>query len=94
MFKDNRNEQAFSEEVQGIMAWSKALLNPVFSVLAMANVLFVTYINLMESTMPLYLTNFVHHSTVSSMAPENVGILFSGYVLIAALFQLPIVWAM
>ena len=94
VFKDNRSGQPASEEVQGITAWRKALLNPVFLVFAMVNVLFTTYINLMESTMPLYFTNFVHHSTASTMAPENVGILFSGYVLIAALFQLPIVRAM
>ncbi|MEM1256622.1 MAG: MFS transporter [Cyanobacteria bacterium P01_H01_bin.21] len=94
VFKDSHNAPASSEAVQGITAWGKALLNPVFLVFAMVNVLFTTYINLMESTMPLYFTNFAHHSTASSMAPENVGILFSGYVLIAALFQLPIVRAM
>ncbi|MEM9483750.1 MAG: MFS transporter [Cyanobacteria bacterium P01_F01_bin.116] len=91
-FKDRRDRTPSSEETPGIAAWSKALLNPVFLVFAAANILFTTYVNLMESTMPLYFTNFVH--SASSMAPENVGILFSGYVLIAALFQLPIVHAM
>ncbi|MEM7062590.1 MAG: MFS transporter [Cyanobacteria bacterium P01_B01_bin.77] len=94
VFKDKRDRSYSSEETQGIAAWSKALLNPVFLVFAAANILFTTYVNLMESTMPLYFTNFVHNATASSMAPENVGILFSGYVLIAALFQLPIVRAM
>ncbi|MEM9007632.1 MAG: MFS transporter [Cyanobacteria bacterium P01_F01_bin.86] len=93
-FQDRRHQSHSSEETQGIKAWSKALLNPVFLVFAAANVLFTTYINLMESTLPLYFTNFVHNATASRMAPENVGILFSGYVLIAALLQLPIVRVM
>lgn len=92
VFKDKRDRSHSSEEMPGIAAWRRALLNPVFLVFAAANILFATYVNLMESTMPLYFTNFVHNA--SSTAPENVGILFSGYVLIAALFQLPIVRAM
>ena len=94
MFKDSSHGQTSLEETQGITAWSKALLDPIFLVFAGVNILFTTYINLMESTMPLYFTNFVHRTATSSMTPENVGILFSGYVLIAALFQLPIVRAM
>ena len=94
VFKDRRNRANSSEKTQGIAAWRNALLNPVFLVFAAANILFTTYINLMESTMPLYFTNFVHSASTSNMAPENVGILFSGYVLIAALFQLPIVRVM
>ncbi|NEQ50550.1 MAG: MFS transporter [Leptolyngbya sp. SIO3F4] len=90
-FKD-RDRTHSSSEIQGIAAWSKALLNPVFLIFAAANILFTTYVNLMESTMPLYFTNFV--DSASSAAPDNVAILFSGYVLIAALFQLPMVRAM
>ncbi|MFG6095186.1 MFS transporter [Leptothoe sp. ISB3NOV94-8A] len=92
VFKDKRDRSHSFEETPGRNAWRKALLNPVFLVFAAANILFTTYVNLMESTMPLYFTNFVHNA--SSTALENVGILFSGYVLIAALFQLPIVRAM
>ncbi len=94
VFKDGSDRQSSIEPAQGITAWSKALLNPVFLVFAAVNILFTTYINLMESTMPLYFTNFVHSATTSTMTPENVGLLFSGYVLVAALFQLPIVRAM
>ncbi|MEO1509996.1 MAG: MFS transporter [Cyanobacteria bacterium J06633_23] len=94
VFEDRRDRSHASAKMRGIAAWSKALLNPIFLVFAAANILFTTYVNLMESTMPLYFTNFVQNATASSMAPENVGILFSGYVLLAALFQLPIVRAM
>ncbi|WAL59873.1 MFS transporter [Thermocoleostomius sinensis] len=92
MLKDSRQAQPSPDDARtGLKAWKVALLNPLFLVFAIANILFTTYINLMESTMPLYFTNFVHHSTATGMTPGNVGVLFSGYVLLAALCQLPMV---
>ena len=77
-----------------IKPWSTALLNPLFLGFAIANILFTTYINLMESTLPLYLTNFVQSSSWLNLTPENIGVLFSGYVLIVALLQMPAVRAL
>ncbi|MEM9907680.1 MAG: MFS transporter [Cyanobacteria bacterium P01_D01_bin.44] len=94
LLKDSYAQPSDEDTPIGIKAWSVALLNPTFLVFAIANVLFTTYINLMESTLPLYLTNFVHPSTSLNRGPENVGILFSAYVLVGALFQLPIVRAL
>ena len=94
MLKDSYSPDACAPAHRGINAWRTALLNPTFLVFALVNILFTTYINLMESTLPLYLTNFVQQSSWLSLTPENVGILFSTYVLIAALFQLPIVRAL
>ncbi|MEL6319158.1 MAG: MFS transporter, partial [Cyanobacteria bacterium J06626_14] len=76
---------------RNIKAWSTAFLNPLFLGFAIANSLFTTYINLMESTLPLYLTNFVQSSSWLSLTPENIGVLFSVYVLIVALLQVPAV---
>ncbi|MEM1242503.1 MAG: MFS transporter [Cyanobacteria bacterium P01_H01_bin.26] len=89
MLKDSYAQSADDSTPIGFKAWGVALLNPTFLVFAIVNVLFTTYINLMESTLPLYFTNFIHPSTW--LSPENVGILFSVYVLLAALFQLPVV---
>ena len=75
----------------GFNAWRTALLNPTFLGFAIANILFTTYINLMESTLPLYLTNFVQPSSWLSLTPENIGLLFSIYVLIVAVLQVPAV---
>ena len=89
MLKDTYTPPSHSSAHRSLKAWRTALLNPLFLGFAIANILFTTYINLMESTLPLYLTNFVQSSSWLSLTPENIGILFSVYVLIVALLQLP-----
>lgn len=91
MIKDTYTPPSHDATHSGFKAWSTAFLNPVFLVFAIANILFTTYINLMESTLPLYLTNFVQPSSWLSLTPGNVGVLFSVYVLIVALLQVPAV---
>ncbi|NER83537.1 MAG: MFS transporter [Leptolyngbya sp. SIO1D8] len=91
MIKDTYAQPSYDATQRGFKAWSTALLNPMFLGFALANILFTTYINLMESTLPLYLTNFVQPSTWLSLTPENIGVLFSVYVLIVALLQVPAV---
>ena len=89
--KDNYVQPSDDATHSGFKAWQTALLNPIFLVFAIANILFTTYINLMESTLPLYLTNFVQPSSWLSLTPGNIGILFSIYVLIVAFLQVPAV---
>lgn len=91
MIKDTYTPSSNSSAHSGIKAWRTALLNPMFLGFAIANILFTTYINLMESTLPLYLTNVVQPSSWLSLTPETVGVLFSAYVLIVALSQMPAV---
>ncbi|MDB9525120.1 MFS transporter [Oscillatoria sp. CS-180] len=91
MVKDTYVQPSQNATHSGFKAWRLALLDPVFLGFAIANILFTTYINLMESTLPLYLTNFVQPSSWLSLTPENIGILFSVYVLIVAVLQVPAV---
>ncbi|MEO1352774.1 MAG: MFS transporter [Cyanobacteria bacterium J06635_15] len=91
MIKDTYTPPSHSSAHRSIKAWGTALLNPMFLGFAVANILFTTYINLMESTLPLYLINFVQPSAWLSLTPENIGVLFSVYVLIVALLQMPAV---
>ncbi|MDA0673083.1 MAG: hypothetical protein O3C67_05175 [Cyanobacteria bacterium] len=60
------------------------------AIFATANILFTTYRNWMESTLPLYFTRFLGHGH-QGLAADTVGLMFSGYVLLVALVQLPLV---
>ena len=85
--KDTTPPTTAAQSNEVLRAWLRAIANPLFAIFAIANVLFTTYMNLMESTLPLYFTQFVGNG----LAPATVGLMFSGYVLLVALCQLPLV---
>lgn len=89
--KDNCVQPSHGSTHIGLNAWRTALLNPLFLGFALVNIFFTTYINLMESTLPLYLTNVVQPSSRLTLTPGNIGVLFSLYVLVVALLQVPAV---
>ena len=52
----------------------------------LVNILFTTYLSQVNSTMPLYFTNFVS----SKFSPQMISALFTWHVMLAALCQLPV----
>lgn len=88
--RDTQPSKTDGKTTTGLQAWWSAIANPQFAIFALANILFTTYMNWMESTLPLYFTQFIGHEH-RGLAPEMVGLMFSGYVLLVALAQLPLV---
>ena len=74
-----------AEETNG---WSLALKDNSLWIFFVVNVIFTTYMAVIQSILPLYLTNFTIGSQFSI---TNISGLFSLYIAFAALFQLPMV---
>lgn len=68
--------------------WQKALSDRKLLVFCLINILFTTYVSQIQSTLPLYLTNFTNSDRFSI---TNLSGLFSLHIAFAALFQLPVV---
>jgi len=73
--------------------WSLALRDRALMVFVAVNILFTIYLSQVQSTMPLYLKNFVQ------LADSNVGFsekiisgLFTWHIAFAAVCQLPVAW--
>lgn len=67
--------------------WSLALKDRSLWIFCIVNIIFTAYISQIQTTLPLYLTNFTvnHEFPISSISS-----LFSLYIIFAALFQLPV----
>ncbi len=88
--EDSRPRVGGTERKTTLGIWWSAITNPRFAVFAIANILFTTYMNWMESTLPLYFTRYASPEG-QGFTSEIVGLMFSGYVLFVALAQLPVV---
>jgi len=73
--------------------WSVALRDRALMVFVAVNILFTIYLSQVQSTMPLYLKNFVQ------LADSNIGFsekiisgLFTWHIAFAAICQLPVAW--
>ncbi|MBD2022337.1 MFS transporter, partial [Leptolyngbya sp. FACHB-36] len=72
--------------------WRVALNDRRLRTFVLANVLFTTYIAVVNTTLPLYLTNFAAIGAFSGSSTASVATLFTGcYVGIGAIAQVPIV---
>ncbi|WP_446684821.1 MFS transporter [Cyanobacterium sp. IPPAS B-1200] len=69
--------------------WRKTLKDYNLWIFCVVNVIFTTYIMQLQSTLPLYLTNFAVNPDDFSIT--RISGLFSLHIAFAALFQLPIV---
>ncbi|MBL1210364.1 MFS transporter, partial [Geminocystis sp. GBBB08] len=68
--------------------WSLTLQDKSLWIFCLVNVMFTTYISQIQTTLPLYLTNFtVNHQ----FSIANISSLFSLHIIFAAAFQLPVV---
>ncbi|HEY9651940.1 MAG TPA: MFS transporter, partial [Coleofasciculaceae cyanobacterium] len=72
--------------------WGMALRDRRLMVYVLVNILFTTYLAQVQSTMPLYFTNFVSSGTThQGFSPKTISGLFTWHVAFAALCQLPVV---
>jgi MFS family permease len=67
--------------------WLIAFQDKRLMIYVLANILFTTYIAQIQSTLPLYLKNFVSNNGFS---PTIISAIFTYHIALAAIFQLPI----
>ena len=78
-----------------LTGWSQALGDRRLLTFAAVNVLFTTYIIQLNSTMPLYFTNFVQVTETSKgFAPLTLSALFTWHLVLMGIIQLPIARAL
>lgn len=74
-----------------LKGWGIALSDRTLLVYALVNILFTTYVSQIQSTMPLYFTNFVTvGSTGKGFSPQAISALFTGHLVLSVLCQLPV----
>jgi len=75
--------------------WTIALTDKRLLVYALVNTMFTTYIVQIDSTMPLYFSNFLKlDNTNRGFPPALISALFTGYLALSVIFQLPIARAL
>jgi MFS family permease len=80
-----------NEPQQWLKGWGVALRDRALLVYALVNILFTTYISQIQSTMPLYFSNFVSVGNASQgFAPKEISALFTGHLVLSVLCQLPV----
>ncbi|NJL89261.1 MAG: MFS transporter [Coleofasciculaceae cyanobacterium SM2_1_6] len=85
-FAITNNQPPSSEHQKSpFQAWGVALRDRIFLLFLLVNILFTTYLAYVNSTMPLYFTNFV-----TGFSEGTVSFLFSFHIVFAALLQMPI----
>ncbi len=84
-----RESQTYTHPEDGqsgsiLESWIKALGDRRLVVFLAVNIIFTTYISQIQSTAPLYLTNF------AEVQPQLISILFTWHVVFASVCQLPV----
>ncbi len=74
-----------------LYSWRFVLRDRSLQIFAVANILFTTYLALLNSALPLYLTRFVSATPATTYHPGMISILFTWYIGLCVLLQLPIV---
>ncbi|WP_039729788.1 MFS transporter [Leptolyngbya iicbica] len=73
-----------------LQGWNVALRDALLLIYVTVNILFTSYIAQIQSTLPVYVNQFVPTPTGSGLPEATISILFTGHVILAALVQLPI----
>ena len=78
---------------KSVNGWSLALRDRALMVFVAVNILFTIYLSQVQSTMPLYLKNFVQIANSETGFSESViSGLFTWHIAFAAICQLPVAW--
>ncbi len=77
-----------------LKSWRLALSDRALLIYAAVNVLLTTYLAIVNSALPLYFTNFVPQGDAPGFSASVISALFSWYVVLTAITQLPIVRAL
>lgn len=73
--------------------WSFALRDRALMVFVAVNILFTIYLSQVQSTMPLYLKNFVQLAdSTTGFSEKIISGLFTWHIAFAAICQLPVAW--
>jgi MFS family permease len=78
-------------ETQVLQGWATAWRDRPLLTFIAANILFTTYLALINSTLPLYLTRFVSETPAQTFSPPVLSTLFAWYIGLCVLCQLPTV---
>lgn len=78
-------------ETQVLQGWTIARRDRPLLTFIAANILFTTYLSLINSTLPLYLTRFVSQTPAQTFSPSVLSSLFAWYIGLCVLCQLPTV---
>ncbi|MBW4524766.1 MAG: MFS transporter [Phormidium tanganyikae FI6-MK23] len=70
--------------------WNTAFRDRRLMIFVIVNTMFTTYIVQIDSTLPLYLTNFVRVAGEKGFEPTTISALYTGYLTLSVLAQLPI----
>ncbi len=70
--------------------WATALSDRRFLVYLVVNIIFTTYVSQLQSTLPLYLKNFVPVGNGKGFTESNISALFAWHLALAILCQLPV----
>ncbi len=75
----------------GYRGWLVAFGDRRLMVFLLVNIMITSYLSQLQSTMPLYFSNFVSTGdSVKGFSPQLISILFSWHIVFAALTQLPL----
>ncbi len=74
--------------------WAIALRDRPLQIFAVANILFTTYLALMNTALPLYLTRFVSATPSQTFSPTLLSTLFAWYIGLCIFSQIPVVRAL
>ena len=72
--------------------WSLALRDRALMTFVLVNILFTIYLSQVQSTMPLYLKNFVSGNLGAGFDEKVISGLFTWHIVFAAVVQLPAAW--
>ena len=84
------------QQVQGglLKGWRLALRDRPLLIFALANSLMTTYLSLLNTALPLYLTRFVSSTPELTFPPAYLSALFAWYIGLCILVQMPMVRAL
>ncbi|PSB02314.1 MFS transporter [Merismopedia glauca] len=72
--------------------WKTALGDRILLTYVLVNIIFTTYISQLESSLPLYMTNFVNlNGTNRGFAPDTLSALFTWHLIVQIIGQIPTV---
>ena len=72
--------------------WLLAFRDRALMVFVAVNILFTVYLSQVQTTMPLYLKNFVQLASGTGFSEQAISSLFTWHIVFAAVCQLPVAW--
>jgi MFS family permease len=75
--------------------WNIALTDKILLIYTVVNILFTSYLALINSALPLYFSQFVYrHAPTRGFAPTTLSVLFTWHIVLTAVCQLPVARAL